>query len=342
LQVFKYPDSRTPQMQSFTGQIEDPRVKESMRVFRYMLLVIALFAIPASSFAGVFVSVNVAPPMLPVYDQPLCPGDGYIWTPGYWAYGDDGYFWVPGTWVLAPYTGALWTPGYWGFGDGGLYLWHGGYWGLHIGFYGGVNYGYGYFGRGYEGGYWNHGAFTYNRSINHLDMGRVHNVYDHNVRVENNSRVAFNGGNGGVRAEASPQERIAEHEQHIASVPLQQQHMQAAAGNRAQYANVNHGQPAVAATARPGRQGFQQAMTHPDNPQAVQAARTAPAGNRSFQNNRPANNSQPQNFSRSAPQQQSRPAPQQQQSRPAPQQQSRPAPSNNGSGGGGHTDNRHQ
>jgi hypothetical protein len=330
-----------------------------MRIFRYLVLLIAFSAISASAFAGVFVSVNIAPPMLPVYEQPLCPGDGYIWTPGYWAYGDDGYFWVPGTWVLAPYTGALWTPGYWGFDDGGLYLWHGGYWGLHIGFYGGVNYGYGYFGRGYEGGYWNHGAFTYNRSINHLDMGRVHNVYDHSVRVENNSRVAFTGGREGIHAEASPQERIAEHEQHISAVPLQQQHQQAAFANRAQYANVNHGQPAVASTPRPGRQGFQQALQHPDNPQAVQAARTAPAGNRSFQNN-----NQQQNLSRPAPQQQqSRPAPQpQQQSRPAPQSFSRPAPqpqqmsrpapaaapqsqsrpAPQGNSGGGHNDNRHQ
>ncbi len=128
------------------------------RFLRYFLLFAALLAVPVSSFAGVFVSVNLAPPELPVYEQPICPGDGYIWTPGYWAYTPDGgYYWVPGAWVLAPYTGALWTPGYWGWNDG-LYVWNGGYWGLHIGFYGGVNYGFGYSGRGYEGGYWNHGA----------------------------------------------------------------------------------------------------------------------------------------------------------------------------------------
>jgi hypothetical protein len=73
-----------------------------------------LVVIPASSFAGVFVSVTVAPPVLPVYAQPPCPGDGYIWTPGYWAWGPDGYYWVPGTWVMAPEPGLLWTPGYWG------------------------------------------------------------------------------------------------------------------------------------------------------------------------------------------------------------------------------------
>ena len=55
-----------------------------------------------------------APPVLPVYVQPPCPQPGWMWTPGYWAYGPDGYYWVPGTWVPAPYVGALWTPGYWG------------------------------------------------------------------------------------------------------------------------------------------------------------------------------------------------------------------------------------
>ncbi len=70
---------------------------------------------------------------------------GYLWTPGYWAWSDDiqDYYWVPGTWVLAPQPGYLWTPGYWG-GEGAVFLWHAGYWGPQVGFYGGINYGYGY------------------------------------------------------------------------------------------------------------------------------------------------------------------------------------------------------
>src|SRR5881396_1615648 len=128
-----------------------------MRIARFissLFLAVGLLAIPVQSRAQVAVgiSVRIGPPVLPVYVQPICPGDGYIWTPGYWAYGPDGYFWVPGTWVAAPEPGLLWTPGYWGW-NGGAYLWHAGYWGPHIGFYGGVNYGYGYFGEGYEGGY---------------------------------------------------------------------------------------------------------------------------------------------------------------------------------------------
>ncbi len=115
----------------------------------------ALFMAPAAH-ARVFVSVGIAPPAIPVYTQPIAPGDGYIWTPGYWAWTDDGYQWVDGAWVLPPYTGALWTPGYWGYGPGG-YLWNAGYWGPTVGYYGGINYGFGYFGTGFYGGYWGGG-----------------------------------------------------------------------------------------------------------------------------------------------------------------------------------------
>jgi hypothetical protein len=108
---------------SIEVSIEDSNEEEvfPMRIFRparVMLLALLVCLIPASSNAGVFIRVGFAPPVLPVYVQPPCPEDGWLWTPGYWAYGDDGYYWVPGTWVPAPYVGALWTPGYWGWGSG--------------------------------------------------------------------------------------------------------------------------------------------------------------------------------------------------------------------------------
>ena len=122
-----------------------------------VLTALLLAVLPVMSMAqvGVEISVNVPPPELPIYDQPPIPGDGYLWTPGYWAWSDDDqdYYWVPGTWVLAPQPGFLWTPGYWVF-RGGVFFWNIGYWGPQVGFYGGVNYGHGYGGRGYEGGYW--------------------------------------------------------------------------------------------------------------------------------------------------------------------------------------------
>jgi len=120
-----------------------------------------------------------APPALPTYDQPEAPGDGYIWTPGYWAFGPSGYYWVPGAWVLAPYDGALWTPGYWGDGPQG-YFWNTGYWGPEVGYYGGINYGFGYFGIGFYGGCWRDHRFWYNREYSHVG-GFNRNLYSERV-----------------------------------------------------------------------------------------------------------------------------------------------------------------
>jgi len=250
------------------------------RVIRWAVFVLALLAIPAASFAGVLVQVTIAPPVLPVYVQPACPGDGYIWTPGYWAYGPDGYYWVPGTWVLAPEPGLLWTPGYWGWG-GGFYLWHAGYWGPHIGFYGGVNYGFGYFGHGYEGGYWRDRTFYYNRSVNNVNITNVH-IY--NKTVVNNTyvnRVSYNGGRGGINARPGRFEETAAHERHFEATGPQMQHERGAQSNREFLASVNHGRPAVAATARPGE--FSRGTP------AREAGRPNRPDNRSFENRSPDN-----------------------------------------------------
>ncbi|HEV2521670.1 MAG TPA: hypothetical protein VGT24_04750 [Candidatus Acidoferrales bacterium] len=197
---------------------------------------------------AVGISVTFGPPALPVYEQPICPGEGYIWTPGYWAYGDVGYYWVPGTWVLAP-VGMLWTPGYWAWEDE-AYYWHAGYWGPEVGFYGGIFYGFGYTGRGYEGGYWNRGAFYYNRSVNNVT--NVTNVY--NKTVNNNvtvNNVSYNGGPGGTSARPTAAEQSAARMPHTSAIPTQIQHEREAGANRSQFASVNHGKPEVAATVRP-------------------------------------------------------------------------------------------
>ena len=64
-----------------------------LTVFALLLLAIpAALSCTLSAQVGIGISVRVGPPALPVYEQPLCPGPGYLWTPGYWAWsGDSGY-----------------------------------------------------------------------------------------------------------------------------------------------------------------------------------------------------------------------------------------------------------
>jgi hypothetical protein len=215
-----------------------------------MLLPVVLMAASSSLSAQVGVSVDIAPPELPIYEQPLCPGDGYMWTPGYWAWGND-YYWVPGTWVMPPEVGFLWTPAYWGWGGSGFQFYDG-YWGESVGFYGGIDYGYGYGGRGYNGGRWNHGRFDYNESVNNVGGRGFHNVYNERVNDSRGSRVSFNGGTGGVDSRPSREEEVASHQRHIAPLATQTQHAEAARNDPQQRFSANRGSPAVAATSRPG------------------------------------------------------------------------------------------
>ncbi|MHB8754613.1 MAG: YXWGXW repeat-containing protein [Candidatus Acidiferrales bacterium] len=226
----------------------------NIRCLRLLLLAFVILAIPAASHAqvSVGVSIRVGPPALPVYAQPICPGPRYIWTPGYWAYGPDGYYWVPGTWVMAPRVGYLWTPPYWGYA-GGFYVWHRGYWGPHIGFYGGINYGFGYGGEGYEGGEWRGGHFFYNRSVNNINVTVVHNTYNRTVINNHFTRVSYNGGRGGIDARPTREDDMAARDRHIEPTRQQVQHRDAARSNRAQWASQNHGRPGIAATPRPGQ-----------------------------------------------------------------------------------------
>ena len=141
----------------------------------------------AQAYTSVEFSVGFAPPPLPVYDQPPIPGYGYIWIPGYWSWDDDQgqYYWVDGRWVRPPHAGYLWTPGYWDY-DGDQYVFIDGYWGSQVGYYGGINYGYGYGGYGYDGGYWDNDRFYYNRWANNFGRRHIDEVYER--RWDNDDR----------------------------------------------------------------------------------------------------------------------------------------------------------
>lgn len=224
-----------------------------IRSVRAAVFAFAVLMMSSAAFSQIRISVGFGPPALPVYEQPLCPGDGYIWTPGYWAWSDDDgdYYWVPGTWVQAPEVGYLWTPPYWGWNEG-AFVFNDGYWGPHVGFYGGISYGFGYFGDGFEGGRWDNGHFFYNRSVTNVNVTVIHNVYNTTVINRTENRVSFNGGNGGVVARPTPVQEAAMRERHIPPAAAQTQHVQEARRNPELRASANQGKPPVAATARPG------------------------------------------------------------------------------------------
>jgi len=260
-------------------------MKVSLKLSALSFAMLMSFAVHAQ----VSLTVSIAPPPLPVYEQPLIPGEGYIWTPGYWAWNtaEGDYYWVPGTWTLAPAVGLLWTPGYWAF-EGVAYRWRPGYWGRSVGFYGGINYGYGYTGHGYWGGRWNGRIFQYNQSVNHIDRRIVRNVYVSRVVVRDKDlpRVSFNG-HGGVESRPTVVERRALAVRHVSPTPLQVTHERTALGTSSQRMAVNHGAPQVAATPRPSAFAVPGAVhaREPGNPTAPGHA-NAPGGVTRPMNNR--------------------------------------------------------
>src|SRR5215831_18036785 len=191
-----------------------------MQSIRSFLFAMVILSVSVGSSAQVLVSVNFGPPALPVYEQPLCPAGGYVWTPGYWAF------------------------------DDGLYYWHPGYWAPVVGYYGGIAYGYGYPGTGYYGGYWRGRQFYYNQAVNNVNVTNIHNVYNTTV-VENTgtvNRVSYNGGPGGTTTRPTPEQDAVARQQHVPPSSAQIQHEDAARSNRNLQASMNHGQPPIAAT----------------------------------------------------------------------------------------------
>lgn len=190
------------------------------------------------------VSVALAPPPLPDYEQPQCPADGYLWQPGYWAYSRDnsGYYWVPGVWIAPPSRGVLWTPPYWGF-EGSLYVFHAGYWGHSVGFYGGINYGYGYQGTGFIGGEWHGTSYRYNTAVVRVNVVNVHNTYINKTVINNVTVVNHNSfnGPGGVNARPSDNERRAMQEKHVNATPEQIKNQWAARNNKGQFVPAGRG-----------------------------------------------------------------------------------------------------
>jgi WXXGXW repeat (2 copies) len=203
--------------------------------------------IPAHAQVAVAISAGIAPPLLPVYAQPPIPGPGYLWIPGYWAWDGQEYYWVPGYWALPPAANLLWTPPYWAWNDG-VYDFYPGYWAPTVGFYGGIDYGFGYTGVGYQGGYWQNNQFFYNTAVNNLAGAQVANTYARAVPAAA-SHVSFNGGSGGITARPTGAQ-IAERTHATPPTAEQTQHQQMASRDPALRFNANHGRPPTMAMQR--------------------------------------------------------------------------------------------
>jgi len=259
------------------------------RWFAKVSLILALAGLSGLAYSQVAISISVAPPELPVYEQPPCPAPNLIWTPGYWYWGDDGYYWVPGTWVEAPEEGLLWTPGYWGY-DNGNYIWNDGYWAPEVGFYGGVDYGYGYPGDGFYGGRWMGNTFAYNVAVVSINTTVIRNTYRNEVNYRNQyGRVSYNGGRG-IQARPTAAQRTVRQHKRSGPVSAQQRQAQLARTLRQNYAKVNNGHPEHAAMERPARSAS-------DFNRAVPARAARPNNNRPNNNARP-NNERPNNNAR--------------------------------------------
>jgi len=227
-----------------------------------------------AAISGPIIEAPEPPPPLPEYEQPPLPAPGYHWTPGYWAWNNVDYYWVPGAWVEPPRVGVLWTPPYWGF-VAGVFLFHPGYWAPHVGFYGGINYGFGYGGTGYEGGRWENGQFFYNGAANNFGSTPVTRVYNQPITINNTSinRVSYNGGPGGLQIKPAPAQEQVMAEPRIQATPAQVSQVRAASVDAQQFKSENQGKPPVAATPRPGE--FRGPGVVPAK--AAGAARAAPA-----------------------------------------------------------------
>jgi hypothetical protein len=108
---------------------------------------------------------------------------------------------------------------------------------------------------GFYGGEWRGGVYHYNTAVTNVNTTVIHNTYVNSTVVNNNTtinRTSFNGGTGGVTAQPTAAEQAAAREPHVAPTAMQTQHQQAASSNRALLASENHGQPAIAASSKPG------------------------------------------------------------------------------------------
>ena len=114
--------------------------------------------------------------------------------------------------------------------------------GAHIGFYGGINYGFGYAGA-LAGGRWENGQFFYNRAVNNLGAAPVTRVYNQRIAINNTTidRVSYNSGQGELQVKPTPEQEQVAAERRIAATPAQVTQVRTASINPEQFHSTNRG-----------------------------------------------------------------------------------------------------
>ena len=173
-----------------------------------LALGLGAIALPDYAMAQISVSITLAPPALPVYEQPVLVEEGGIWAPGYWAYNQDGYFWVPGHLGAATRSRAALDTRVLGMGQRRLRLER-----RLLGRNGWIlrrhRLRFRLFRTRLSGGHWQGQQFYYNTAVSHVNVTNIHNTYTQ--RIVNNitvNRVSFNGGTGGSGRDRLPRNRL--------------------------------------------------------------------------------------------------------------------------------------
>jgi len=147
--------------------------------------------------------------------------------------------------------------------------------------------------------------------------------------------VAYSGGPGGVRHDPTPEDRMAEHEEHVAPTKFQQQHIEGAKADKTSYAKNNGGHPARTVAEKPLAAEPHPAPTEPKNemkPAPKPVANPVPGAGTKAE---PKNTMMmaPKNEMKPAPKPEAKPAPKntmmmapRSEMRPAPKPEVRPAP----------------
>jgi WXXGXW repeat (2 copies) len=89
-----------------------------LRLFGLAALIVLIASSRAHAGARVFLQIGPPAPLAVV--APVAPAPyGYVWQPGYYAWGGAAYRWVPGVWSRPPFSRAAWVAPRWGYGPRG-------------------------------------------------------------------------------------------------------------------------------------------------------------------------------------------------------------------------------